>query len=309
MHPIPRILSAGVLSGLVLLSGCGQAPDSNVPVAQPTENTGLTVYVVNYPLQYFAERVAGDAASVHFPVLDGIDPAFWSPPPEVIGAYQSADLILLNGARYAKWIELATLPLSKGVDTSAAFKDRYLLADRTSHIHGPEGEHEHGEIAFTTWLDPLLAVEQARAVLDALVQLRPDDAPAFQARFDALESDLLALDERMQRVAAALSDRPLLASHPVYQYLARRYGLDLRSVHFEPDEIPGDAGWDELDALLDERTATWMLWEAPPLAQTTQGLRERGVESVVFDPCASRPGSGDFIRVMSQNVSNLEAAF
>jgi zinc transport system substrate-binding protein len=30
----------------------------------------------------------------------------------------------------------------------------------------------------------------------------------------------------------------LLASHPVYQYLARRYGLNLRSLVWETDEVP-----------------------------------------------------------------------
>ena len=34
--------------------------------------------------------------------------------------YQGADLILLNGATYAKWIDRVTLPASKLVDTSAA---------------------------------------------------------------------------------------------------------------------------------------------------------------------------------------------
>jgi zinc transport system substrate-binding protein len=306
MRPIQRIVRAGQLSALAVLLGCQQGPDPKRTVPQPNTNGELEIYVVNYPLQYFAERVGGDTVNVRFPAPDNGDPAFWSPSSEVITAYQAADLIVINGAGYAKWVELATLPLSKVIDTSGPFKESYILADRASHVHGPEGEHEHGEIAFTTWLDPLLAVEQSRAVLDALVRLRPDDASTFKARFDSLEADLLALDERLQRVAAALSDQPLLASHPVYQYLARRYDLDLRSVHFEPDEFPGDAAWEELEALLGERAATWMLWEAPPLAQTAQRLGERGVESVVFDPCGSPPESGDFISVMMQNVSNLE---
>ena len=37
----------------------------------------LSVYVVNYPLKYFAERIAGEHATVILPVPAGNDPAFW----------------------------------------------------------------------------------------------------------------------------------------------------------------------------------------------------------------------------------------
>ena len=57
----------------------------------------LTVYVVNYPLQYFAERIAGDQATVVFPAPPDEDPAFWTPDVSTIAGYQQADLILLNG--------------------------------------------------------------------------------------------------------------------------------------------------------------------------------------------------------------------
>ena len=70
------------------------------------------LYVVNYPLKYFAERIAGDLADVALPVPKDVDPAFWMPDTETIGEYQEADLILLNGAGYAKWIQIVSLPLS-----------------------------------------------------------------------------------------------------------------------------------------------------------------------------------------------------
>jgi zinc transport system substrate-binding protein len=61
----------------------------------------LTAYVVNYPLKYFAERIAGDHAKVVFPAPSEGDPAYWMPDAETVAAYQKADLILLNGANYA----------------------------------------------------------------------------------------------------------------------------------------------------------------------------------------------------------------
>ena len=82
------------------------------------------IYVVNYPLKYFAERIAVNAAEVVFPAPPNEDPAFWKPEMETIASFQQADLILLNGAFYARWTDHATLPASRAVDTSSGFRDR-----------------------------------------------------------------------------------------------------------------------------------------------------------------------------------------
>ena len=74
------------------------------PAANPKQN--LKIYVVNYPLQYFAERIGGDKVDVFFPAPSDVDPAFWTPGREVVRQYQQADLILLNGADYAKLVDL-----------------------------------------------------------------------------------------------------------------------------------------------------------------------------------------------------------
>ena len=84
----------------------------------------LNIYVVNYPLKYFAERIAGEHARVVFPAPADVDPVYWMPDAKMISDYQRADLILLNGANYAKWVNKVSLPRFRMVNTSAAFKDR-----------------------------------------------------------------------------------------------------------------------------------------------------------------------------------------
>ncbi|MBW1762931.1 MAG: zinc ABC transporter substrate-binding protein [Deltaproteobacteria bacterium] len=84
-----------------------------------------------------------------------------------------------------------------------------------------------------------LALCQASRVRDALVELAPASENAIQARFRALERDLTQLDTRLRGAAKAWGDQPMLASHPVYQYLADGYDLRIESVHFEPDEALG----------------------------------------------------------------------
>ena len=270
----------------------------------------LTIYVVNYPLKYFAERIAGDHARVVFPAPAEKDPAYWMPDAATVAAYQKADLILLNGANYAKWVRKVSLPRSKMVDTSAKFKDRLITAEEVvTHSHGAAGAHAHESLAFTTWLDFDLAAKQAGLVMKALSRKKPAARDFFKKNYAALEHDLLALDEEMKRIAAKNPLSPLVASHPVYDYLSRRYGFNMRSVHWEPDEFPSDAQWSELRAILKKHPAKWMIWEGEPMKESAERLKAIGVNSLVFDPCGNIPDQGDFMSVMRRNGENLKPAF
>ena len=291
------------------LSACSEGVDPSHREAMG-EAERLAVYVVNEPLRAMAERIGGERVRVFFPAPRGEDPAWWIPDAESVGAYQAADLIVLNGAGYARWVQLASLPQARLLDVSGAFQDRLIpLADGVTHGHGPEGDHSHRGMASTTWLDPELAIEQAHAIAEALARRSPDDAGAFQANLEALESDLRQLDARLAAVAEGIAGAPLLFSHPVYQYLIRRYDLNARSLHWEPDQMPDLEAWQQLRELLAEHPARWMLWEAPPLPESASKLADLGVESLVFDPTGQTPDEGDFLQAMRNNVATLEAAF
>jgi zinc transport system substrate-binding protein len=196
------------------------------------------------------------------------------------------------------------------VDTSASFADNYIgLDDAVTHSHGPEGKHAHGNIAFTTWIDFAQAAEQARSIKDAFVKLEPEQQASFEANFRTLERELLDLDAQMQDVASKIGKEPLLVSHPVYQYWTRRYGLNVRSVHWEPDSFPDEGMWSELEKLRQEHRSSWMIWEDEPLAGISEQLKKVGVRSAVFNPCGNRPAEGDFVTVMRSNIENLRLTF
>lgn len=296
---------------LVALSACetdrssGEAPAAAPGPGAIRADERLSIYTVNYPLQYFAQRIGGEVVDVSFPAPQGVDPADWIPDIDTVADFQQADVILLNGAGYARWLRRMSLPAAPQVDTSAAFAERLLDVEQSVvHTHGPKGEHAHDNLAFTVWLNPDLAIEQATAVRDALARKLPDSADTLDSNLAGLVSDLATLDLELREIFARLGDRPLVYSHPVYQYLDQRYALDGKSVHWEPDVEPNQ---DELIALA-EFAGGVMLWEAEPLPATRTRLQAMGIASVVFDPCATRPETGDYLAVMSRNISALSAA-
>lgn len=291
---------------LLLLAACKPAaPGGAEPAAGKPR-----VLSANYPLHYFATRIGGKSIEAAFPAPADEDPAFWQPSDEELAAYQSAALILMNGATYSKWAEKASLPASKTVDTSAAFKDKLIeIKDATTHSHGPAGEHSHSGTAFTTWTDLQQAVQQADAVRAALARLLPEKAADFDVAFQSLKDDLESLDARLVKVGERLAKAPLVASHPVYHYWARRYGFHVEAVLWEPETVPDEKAMEELKAVLARHPAKWMVWEGDPAAESVAKLDALGVRSVVFDPCGNKPDEGDFLSVMRANVEALEKAF
>ena len=270
----------------------------------------LNVYVVNYPLKYFAERIGGEHVKVEFPAPPDQDPVYWVPGIKTISEYQQADLILLNGASYAKWVDKVTLPRSKLVNTSRKFKDRYIrIEGAVTHSHGTEGEHAHEGIAFTTWLDFTLAVKQAKAIEKAFSRKIPDFQNTFQKNCTSLEKDLMAFDREVKQIADKNPSKPLVASHPVYDYLASRYGLNVKSVHWEPDQVLNDKQMMELRNILKKHPARWMIWEGKSVNASVEKLKSVGVNSLIFDPCGNIPDKGDFMSVMRENLANLRTAF
>ena len=297
---------------VLLTAGCDReehrAGGATAVVLSP-EN--VLIVTSNYPLYFFASRIAAsvdDAPGIILPDIHG-DPAFWIPSAEQIQLLQSADKVLLNGAGAESWLNLVTIDRRLLIDTSLNIADQLIpLDDSVQHQHGPQGEHSHQGDAFTIWLDPRLAVAQAHAVTDALIEFAPTAEYQFRNNMAKLEQELMALDAQVAEVMAKLEGRPVLFSHPVYQYLQRRHNINGRSLHWEPDQEPGTSAWIALQQTLATHPATIMIWEDLPLQTTNHKLAEAGILSVPFHTAANRPAEGDYLDVMRANVERIAAA-
>lgn len=290
------------LSVLLGLSACRDA----APPAAAVESYVLTTL---YPLTYFAQRIAGDAVDIGCPLPPGADPIFWQPGRHEIASLQGATLILTNGAAFERWIDKTSLPMSRVVDTSKAFAERYVKFQTTTHSHGAGGQHTHEGIDGHTWLDPLNAKLQSQAIHDALAKAFPQHVARFAAGLAALQQDLDALHLEFEKVTALLGSAKLLASHPAYNYLAARYGWSITNLDLDPEGEPSAAAVQSVDKARGAGK-TILLWEAEPHAKARAAF---AVESVVFSPCEAlapeRIAAGeDYVSVMRGNLARLSSA-
>jgi len=295
----------------LLLPALVASCESEIAGPVVAESQSMTVVASNYPLYYFATRITdGVSASpvIILPEIEG-DPSNWVPAASQIELLQSADLIVLNGAGAESWLDLVTLNPKRFLDTTAAVSSQLIpLDENVVHQHGPTGEHSHDGTAFTTWLDPEMSSIQAAVLADRLATIDPGNADAYQENLASLQADLQELDVRLRALFGQLGNRPVVFSHPVYQYLARRYRINGISVHWEPEEAPSTTAWIDLRQKLQNHPATLMIWEGEPLQATIEQLATSGLVSVTFEPVANRPGAGDYLDAMNSNIANLAAA-
>lgn len=269
-----------------------------------------TIATTNYPLTYFAERLAGDFAEILYEIPADEDPAFWKPSDEQIARIQQADLIVMNGATYEKWAATAPLPLEGIVNTSLSFRKQYLeTAGGEVHSHGDGPAHSHGGTAFTLWLDLQQANQQAEAIAMALHKEFPDQREAVSKSLAALTRELADLDKVMKKAAAGLQEAPVLASHPIYQYWARAYGVQVEALEWEPDMKLDEKALADLAGLMKENPrAKYFLWEGTPAEGHSDVLAKKGLTSIIVSPCFSKPGEGDFLSVMKDNAARIADA-
>ncbi|MEZ6094776.1 MAG: metal ABC transporter substrate-binding protein [Pirellulaceae bacterium] len=250
------------------------------------------ICVDSFPLFSMVQDLVGDSVAVRMPCPSGTNPADWTPTPTDVAVFQNARLFLFNGAGLSPWVETVSLPESKRYDTSQSYENRLLTnEDMVTHSHGPEGAHTHGQIACTTWLDFELTQQQLDSVAQRLALDFPELKNQILERQERLNERLGRFDQSLLAQKAKFASTPLIGSHPVYQYVANRYGMNLPCVHWEPGIVPNAAEIDRLEKLIAETNAKTMIWEGDPEGEVRKIVENHGMKVVVVDPLAARPMS------------------
>ena len=291
---------------LSLTVACAQQGPGHAAEGPPRVATSF------YPLTWFAEVIGDGAVEVLAPLPADADPAFWKPEPDALQAFQAADVVLLNGAEFEKWVSKVSLPESRVVYTAAGFEEEWIHREEETHSHGGLSPHSHGAIDGHTWMDPNQAKLQARAACEAMVRRWPEEKGRFEAGLARVESALDEVDAGWRALAPKLKEAHVIASHPSYDYPARRYGFAVESFDLDPEARLDEA---TVKAVLESNgggSPKIMLWESEPLEENVRALSEHGVRSVVFAPGEAlgeeeRAAGRDFPAIMQENLQRLEA--
>ena len=210
------------------------------------KETKKQVAVTILPLQYFAERIAGDKYEIICMVPSGSSPESYDPvPSQLIDLSNSEAYFRLGyiGFEMAWMNKLEEMnPTMKVFDTSSGISLIQSEHDCSYHAHG----HENG-IDPHTWCSPKSAKIIAENICKAFIQLDSQHESFYSNNLQTLLSDIHQTDSLLQAIFEKSDRKSFLIYHPTLTYLARDYGLTQIAIEQDGKE-PSPA---QLRALID----------------------------------------------------------
>jgi zinc transport system substrate-binding protein len=296
------------------LSGCG-ALTSDDASGSGGSNGSNTVVAGLYPLQYVAQRVAGDAFEVENLTQPGGEPHDLELGIGQTAALSDAALLVYVDSLQPAVDEAADEVSGTEVLDAATVVDLAPFEDE--HSDEAQGEddhsgHDHGELDPHFWHDPLRMADLGDAVAERLAEIDPDEAESFEERAAELRSDLEALDEEYSTGLAGCEVRTVVTNHDAFGYL-EGYDLELASINgISPDAEPTPAALAELQDLIDETGITTVFSETLVSPQAAEVLAsDAGVDTAVLDTIeglTDDTADEDYLSLMRSNLATLQEA-
>ena len=296
------------------LSGCGALTSDDASGSSGSDSSE-TVVAGLYPLQYVAQRVAGDAFEVENLTQPGGEPHDLELGIGQTAALSDAALLVYVDSLQPAVDEAADEVSGTEVLDAATVVDLAPFEDEHSEEEVSEEEHsghDHGELDPHFWHDPLRMADLGDAVAERLAEIDPDEAESFEERAAELRSDLEALDEEYSTGLSDCEVRTVVTNHDAFGYL-EGYDLELASINgISPDAEPTPAALAELQDLIDETGITTVFSETLVSPQAAEVLAsDAGVDTAVLDTIeglTDDTADEDYLSLMRSNLATLQEA-
>ncbi|MFC7492603.1 MULTISPECIES: metal ABC transporter substrate-binding protein [unclassified Nocardioides] len=304
------VAAVGAALLLPVVSGCAAFQDDSGSSAD-----GVEVAAAFYPLQYVAERVAGDRATVANLTAPGGEPHDLELTVKETAQVAQADLVVyLDGFQPSVDEAVETVAEGAALDVSEAVELRPAGEADHDHAHEEEGEeeHDHGDTDPHFWQDPLLMADLGDAMAEQLADIDPDHADEFRDNAADLRGDLEALDAAYADGLADCERHTVVVAHDAFGYLGR-YGLEFEPIAgLSPDAEPTPADLAHLQEVIADEGVTTVFYESlvsPDIAE--QLANDTGAKVGVLDPIeglTDETADEDYLSLMEQNLAALEEA-
>lgn len=306
-----RLCLASLLP-LTAAAGCAAAgPSKSVDAEQRGR---LSVVAAFYPLQFVAQRVAGDHAEVTSLTQPGAEPHDLELTPRQVANLTTASLVIYQkGFQPAVDEAVVQSGNSELIDTSTVVPLRPLSTIEDDHDHGPGAGPDGPEMDPHAWLDPMSVSMVARTVQERLTTLDPDHSAEYSRNADALHKQLMSLDRSFRAGLRHCIRTEFMTTHAAFGYLAARYHLTQIAISgLSPDSEPSPARIAEVQREARDHQLSTIFYEtlvSPAVAQAIAD--DLGLATDVLDPVegiTSQSRGQDYLSVMYANLSALRKA-
>ncbi|MBD8869979.1 metal ABC transporter substrate-binding protein [Nocardioides donggukensis] len=289
---VPSRLAVATLAAVLPLTACSA-------LGQGDESAGGSVVAAFYPLQYVAERVAGDRFEVTNLTQAGAEPHDLELTVKETAQVSDAALVV-----HERDFQAA---VDAAVDQNATGE---VLDVAESVELRPTAGGDRDDPHF--WLDPLLMADLGDAVAERLGGIDPGAAESFTDNAAALRDDLESLDAEYAARLGDCARDVVVVNHDAFGYLAK-YGLTLEPiVGLSPDAEPTPADLARLQELARDADLTTVFAETLVSRKTAETLADDlGLEVAVLDPIeglSEETRGEDYASLMRSNLDALARA-
>lgn len=295
------------------IAGCGMS-------TKPQEKK-LQVVASVYPVQEFVKAVGKDRVDVSLLVPPGTEPHDWEPTAKDLAKIKGSALLVYHGAGLEHWVGAVVKPdLLGSAKAVEASKGIALLDAGESESEDEHGHNHSGETHETkdphVWLDPVLAQQEVKTILAALIEVDPAHASEYEANAAAYVKELQLLHDEYTVALQHTAKRELITSHAAFSYLAKRYQLQQVPVMgLSPDAEPTADKMAEIIRFCKAHQVKYIFFEtlvSPKLAEVLS--REAGASTLVLNPLEGltveeyKAGKSSYLTLMRENLQQLKKA-
>ena len=291
-----------LLFGLFIACSDTETDNNNGRIQAPEKPLLITT---SFPVDYLTRRLIGDQATINCINPVGEDPPEYNPPAEVIVKLNEADLIIQNGAGFEKWMETASLPTGKLVNSAQGIS--FITLEGETHSHGKKGSHSHAGIDPHIWSDPTRYAAQAQTIADRLITIMPERKDSINDELKTLKDELSTLDSKLATATQQLKGLQMSANHPAFNYMAEVTGLTIHAFDFDPETPPNESERMQWTVWKEKSQGTLLLWESQPLPKVAAAFE--GAKHIILDPLEQplENAKYDYMMQMLYNVEQFQA--
>ncbi len=173
-------------------------------------------------MQDMAQNIAGDLQTIKNIVPIGGDPHLHAPTPRDAKMLADADLVIINGLTFEGWI-------NELIDNSGT-KAKVVtitkgITPRTSQIYKNSSDPH-------CWMDASNGLIYIKNILDALIELDPQNKEQYTSNYNNYKKELIELDEYIETKIREIpmSQRVLITSHDAFAYYGKRYSIQVEAL-------------------------------------------------------------------------------
>jgi manganese/zinc/iron transport system substrate-binding protein len=259
--------------------------------------------------------VGGERVTVTGLMGPGIDPHLYKASEGDVTRLQSADIIFYNGLHLEAQMagvlermadgEIKTVAVTEGIDRALLLAPPEFAGSYDPHV----------------WFDVTLWMRAVEAVRDALSELDPGSAAAYQANAARYLAELQALHAYVQAEAARVPEdqRVLVTAHDAFNYFGRAYGFEVRGLQGISTEAQAStADVQGLAGFIAERRIPAIFVESSVPQRTIEAVqaavRDRGFEVAIggqlFSDAMGDAGTpeGTYAGMVRHNIDTIVGA-